>query len=112
MEQIHVGGTDFLVAVVIHPVDNQNEFKYDVTVRHYQFDRIKHVDIIALRKEYDKVGYTGELKLVLKQGYEEDYPCSSFINNPAFFSSMTEEERDEFIDRVNKSKIPEILRKK
>lgn len=111
MEQIKVSGIDLSVAVIIHPVTNRNEFNWDITIRPHQYERIAHVDIIALRKEYDKIGYTGEIKLVLRNPYDSDYPCSSFINNQEFFASLTKSERAEFLDKVNNSKIPSILRK-
>lgn len=111
MEQILVSGTNFMVAVIIAPTTADNEIVWTTTIRPHFYRRIAHVDIVALRREYDRCGYTGELKLVLKQGYTDDYPCSAYINSPSFFARLDDKEKEEFIKRVNASKIPQILKK-
>lgn len=108
MEEIKVGDQKYRVAVYISPTTESNEVKWVSSVRSSpDFQRIAHVDIVRLRRAYDRCGYLGELLLVLQSKYSSEYPCASFIRNHGFEGDAIKE----FIDRVNASDITKILMK-
>lgn len=111
METITVSGAPYKVAIRVHPTSETNDISWTTTVsKRPMLDRIKHVDIIALRKEYDRIGYTKEFLIILGNKYLPEYPCATFIKDEEYFKNK--DIRDIFIERVNESKIMELIRKK
>lgn len=107
METFEINGHKLRVAVRIKPTEN-NEIHWETTVRPQDFDRIKHVDIPALRKAYDAAGYTKEFMLVLLKQYDENYPVAAFIKD----EELVGEAKTEFINKINSTDVVRnILRK-
>ncbi|AHY25025.1 hypothetical protein AVV36_gp063 [Pectobacterium bacteriophage PM2] len=110
METITISNQKFKIVARIHST-KENCFSWTIeATSSSMLERISHLDFIGLRKEYDRVGYTGELLVGLKNGYLDEYPCAIILKDQDFFETI--EAKKEFLNKVNNSKILEMVKRK